>query len=220
MHRASHLHSSAPGRFCLIKKRTLTFYIVWSKDIWGDAVVLSSRMNDCERGHYSRFMGEREMERRVFMPNDEQEELWRNYTSPNRPLTSAALETLFVVTGGALGGPARNAKKRKVMVPPKPIESVESVGVVGAEDLLLKVVIQGLSGRASPAGWGEGVSAKGKLDQGKPAVEEVRTAAIQETDKVVEDAEKWTACSFSVITPRSSLGPGICLPLWCWRVQP
>ena len=32
--------------------------------------------------------------------------------------------------------------------------------------------------------------------------------------------EKWTAYGFSVITPRLSLRPGICLPLWCWREQP
>ena len=147
-------------------------------------------MSDCEGGCYSCFVGDKAMERRVFVSSDEQEEPWRNYTSPKRPLTLAARETLFVVTGGALGGPAGNAKKRKVMVAPKPTGSVEPAGVVGAEGLMLKVVIQGLSGMDKSSSIG-GVSAQEKTDQGsvgKPVVEEVRTVAIQETDKEMEDA--------------------------------
>ena len=84
------------------------------------------------------------------------------------------------MTGDALGGHAGNAKKRKVMVAPKPTGSVEPVGVVGAEDPMLKVVIQGLSGMDKSSSMG-GVSAQGKTDQGsmgKPVVEEVRTVAI------------------------------------------
>ena len=134
--------------------------------------------------------GERAMKRRVFVSSDEQEEPWRNYTSPKRPLTSAAWETLFVVTGGVLGGPAGNAKKRKVVVAPKPTGSVEPVGVVGAEDPMLKVVIQGLSGMDKSSSMG-GFSARGNTDQdsvGKPVVDEVRTVAIHETDKEVDDA--------------------------------
>ena len=130
------------------------------------------------------------MKRRVFVSSDEQEEPWRNYTSPKRPLTSAAWETLFVVTGGVLGGPAGNAKKRKVVVAPKPTGSVEPVGVVGAEDPMLKVVIQGLSGMDKSSSMG-GFSARGNTDQdsvGKPVVDEVRTVAIHETDKEVDDA--------------------------------
>ena len=130
------------------------------------------------------------MERRVFVSSDEQEKPWRNYTSPKRPLTSATRETLFFVMGGALSGPAGNAKQRKVVVALKPMGSVEPVGVVGAEDPMLKVVIQGLSGMDKSSNMG-GVSAQGKTGQGsvgKPVVEEVRTVAIQETDKEVEDA--------------------------------
>ena len=67
---------------------------------------------------------------------------------------------------------------------------VEPVGVSGAKDLMLKVVIQGLAGTDKSISMG-GVSAQGKTDQGsvgKPVVEEVRTVAIQETHREVEDA--------------------------------
>ena len=144
-------------------------------------------MSDCEGGRYSRFVGERAMERRVFVPREEQEEPWRNYNSPKRPLTSAAQETLFIVTGGALGGPAGKAKKRKVVVAPKPTGSVEPVGASGAEDPMLKVVIQGLAGMDKSISMG-GVSATDQGSVGEPVVE-VRTVAIQETHREAEDAK-------------------------------